>query len=259
MHHTPGRLVRLLALAAASLAGVGLAAGAAAPAAAAPAVAGVTVSTPAAVTAGDTFDVTVTLTGAADVFGYEAVLAFDPALAGYVDGSAKVTAGGYDAVTTGSGTVDVVYTRLGTSPALSGDIAYTLTFTAKAAGSTAFTVRSLSLVDPAAAVTPLANAGTSPAVTIAPVAVPPTPTPTPTGGGDGGSGAGGAGAGSGGADGSGSGTTGAGSSALTSDDLASTGSTGSDVLLWVIVAGVLVALGTLTALVTFRRREGEAR
>jgi hypothetical protein len=250
MHHTPRRRVRLLALAAASLAGVGFAAGAAAPAVAAPAVAGVTVTAPAAVTAGDELDVTVTLTGAADVFGYESVLAFDPALVGYVDGSAVVTAGGYDAVTTGSGTVDLVYTRLGTSPALSGDIAFTLTFTAKAAGSTAFTVRSLSLVDPAAAVTPLANAGASPAVTIAPVAVPPAPTPTPTAsapsGGDGGSGAGG----------SGSGTTGAGSSTPASDDLAATGS---DVLLWVIVAGVLVALGTLTALVTFRRREGEAR
>jgi LPXTG-motif cell wall-anchored protein len=257
MHHTPRRFARLLALAAAALAGAGLAAGAAAPAVAAPAVAGVTVTAPAAVTAGDAFDVTVTLTGAADVFGYEAVLAFDPALVGYVDGSAVVTAGGYDAVSTASGSVDLVYTRLGTSPALSGDIAYTLTFTAKAAGSTAFTVRSLSLVDPASAVTPLTDAGASPAVAIAP-AVTPTPTPTPTSPAPGpGPGPGDSGGGSDGGVAAPAGSSGSsGTAVVASDDLASTGS---DITLYLIVAGVLVALGTLVALVTLRRREGDVR
>ncbi|MDN4613756.1 cohesin domain-containing protein [Leifsonia sp. F6_8S_P_1B] len=253
MHHTPRRLVRLLALTAAALAGAGLAAGAAAPAFAAPAVARVTVSAPATVTAGDEFDVTVTLAGAADVFGYESVLAFDPTVAGYVDGSAVVTAGGYDAVETGTDTVDLVYTRLGTSPSLSGDIAFTLTFSAKAAGSTAFAVRSLSLVDPASAVTPLADAATSPAVSVTPAATPPTPpaptpTPTPT-----------AGAPAPGGSGDGGGTDPAGTGdpvTASQDDLASTGS---DLTLYVIAAGVLVALGTLAALITFRRREGEAR
>jgi LPXTG-motif cell wall-anchored protein len=250
MHHTPRRFARLLALAAAALAGAGLAAGAAAPAVAAPAVAGVTVTAPAAVTAGDAFDVTVTLTGAADVFGYEAVLAFDPALVGYVDGSAVVTAGGYDAVSTASGSVDLVYTRLGTSPALSGDIAYTLTFTAKAAGSTAFTVRSLSLVDPASAVTPLTDAGASPAVAIAPAAVTPPPASPAPGPGDSGGGSDGGVAAPAGSSGS------SGTGVVASDDLASTGS---DITLYLIVAGVLVALGTLVALVTLRRREGDVR
>lgn len=240
MHHTPRRFARLLAAAAAALAGLGLAVGATTPAVAAPAVTAVTVSAPSAVTAGDSFDVTVTLTGATDVFGYEAVLAFDPAIVAYVDGSAVVTAGGYDAVSTASGTVDLVYTRLGTSPALSGTISYTLKFTAKAAGSTAFTLRSLSLVDPASAVTPLSNAAVSPAVAVAPGAVtaPPTGTTPATG------------------SGSGSATS-TRSTASTADDLASTGS---DVLPYVIAGGLLVVLGAAAVLIAVRRRRaGEAR
>jgi hypothetical protein len=245
MHHTPRRLVRLLAAAAAALAGLGLAVGAAAPAVAAPAVTGVTVSAPSAVTAGDSLTVTVTLTGATDVFGYEAVLAFDPAVVEYVDGSAVVPAGGYDAVTASSGTVDVVYTRLGTSPALSGTIAYTLTFTAKAAGSTAFTLRSLSLVDPASAVTPLSNAAVSPAVVVSPASVPGPPTGS------------GPSTGSSSGSGSGSGAATSSSASTSDDDLASTGS---DVAPYVIAGVVLVALGAAVVLIAVRRRRaGEAR
>lgn len=242
MHQNPRRLVRLLAVAAAALAGLGLAVGAATPAVAAPAVASVAVSAPATATAGDTFDVTVTLAGAADVYGYESVLAFDPAVVSYVDGSAVVTAGGFDSVRTGSGSVDVVYTRLGTSPALSGDITYTLTFAATAEGSTAFTVRSLSLVDSTTAVTTSTDAATSPAVAIAPAAVTsPTPTPTPSTGvaGSGGTGTGGS------------------SASTAADDLASTGS---NAVPYVIAALVLLALGAAAVLFTVRRRRaGDAR
>ena len=241
MHQKPRRHVRLLAVAAAALAGVGLAVGAAAPALAAPAVAGVSISAPATATAGDTFDVTVTLAGAADVFGYESVLAFDPSVVSYVDGSAVVPAGGFDSVRTASGTVDLVYTRLGTSPALSGDIAYTLTFTATAAGSTAFTVSSLSLVDPTSAVVTSTNAATSPAVTIAPAAV---SSPTPT-------------ASSGGSGGTGTGTSGTGGSSAVDGDLASTGS---NVAPYVIGALALLAVGAAAVLFTVRRRRaGDAR
>lgn len=245
MHQKPRRHVRLLAAAAAALTGLGLAAGAAAPALAAPTVAAVSVSAPTTATAGDTFDVTVTLTGAADVFGYEAELAFDPSLVSYVDGSAVVTAGGFDAVRTASGTVGLVYTRLGTSPALSGDIAYTLTFNATAAGSTAFTVSSLSLVDPASAVVASTNAATSPAITIAPAAVgSPTPTPSPT------SSAGGSGD-------AGTGTSGTGGSSAIDGDLASTGST---VAPYVIGALALLIAGAAAVLFTVRRRRaGDAR
>ncbi|MBB2968971.1 cohesin domain-containing protein [Leifsonia aquatica] len=240
MHQNPRRLVRLLAVATAALAGLGLAVGAAAPAVAAPAVSSVSVSAPATATAGDTFDVTVTLTGATDVYGYESVLAFDPAVVSYVDGSAVVTAGGFDSVRTGAGSVDVVYTRLGTSPALSGDISYTLTFAATAEGSTAFTVRSLSLVDSASAVTASTDAATSPAVAIAPAAVT-SPTPTPSTGvaGSGGTGTGGS------------------STSTAADDLASTGS---NALPYVIAALVLLALGAAAVLFTVRRRRaGDAR
>ncbi|MFJ3491204.1 cohesin domain-containing protein [Leifsonia aquatica] len=244
MHQNPRRLVRLVAVATAALAGLGLAVGAAAPAVAAPTVASVTVSAPATATAGDTFDVTVTLAGATDVYGYESVLAFDPAVVSYVDGSAVVTAGGFDSVRTGSGSVDVVYTRLGTSPALSGDITYTLTFAATAQGSTAFTVRSLSLVDSASAVTASTDAATSPAVAIAPAAVTsPTPTPTPTP--------------STGVAGSGGTGTGGSSTSTAADDLASTGS---NAVPYVIAALVLLALGAAAVLFTVRRRRaGDAR
>jgi hypothetical protein len=241
MHQNRRRLARLLAAALAAVAGLGLVVGAAAPAGAAPAVAGVTVSAPASATAGDTFDVIVTLSGAIDVYGYEAVLGFDPAVVAYVDGSAATIAGGFDSVRTGGGTVDLVSTRLGTSPALSGDITYTLTFRATAAGSTAFTVRSLSLVDSASAVTASTDAAASQAIEIAPAAVTsPTPTPTSASG----SGTGGAGTG-------GTRTT------ATADDLASTGST---VVPYVIAALALLAVGAVVVLFAARRRKaGDAR
>lgn len=242
MHQNPRRLVRLLAVATAALAGIGLAVGSAAPALAAPAVTGVTVSAPTAATAGDTVTVTVTLTGAADVYGFEAVLAFDPAVVSYVDGSAVAPAGGFDSVRAGSGTVDLVHTRLGTSPALSGDIAYSLTFTATVAGSTAFAVRSVALVDASSAVTPLTNPATSPALVVAPAAVA-SPTPTPTTGGAG--------------SGSGSGGSGSGAAATTAADLASTGSNAAPYLL---VAVVLLAAGAAAVLLAVRRRRaGDAR
>lgn len=244
MHQNPRRPVRLLALAAAALAGLGLAVGAAAPAVAAPAVASVSVSAPATASAGDTFAVTVTLTGATDVYGYESVLAFDPAVVAYVDGSAVVPAGGFDSVRTGTGTVDLVYTRLGTSPALSGDIVYTLTFRATAAGSTAFAVRSLSLVDPASVVTASTNAATSPAVVVAPAAVTtPTPAPTPSTG----------------TSGSGGSATGGDSASTAVGDLASTGSTATPVP-YLIAGAVLLAVGAAAVLLAVRRRRaGDAR
>lgn len=243
MHQKPRRLARLLAVAGAIAAGLGLAVGAVAPAVAAPAVTGATVTAPTSVTAGTTFDVTVTLRGAADVYGFETVVSFDPAVASYVDGSAAAPAGGFDSVRTGTGTVALAYTRLGTSPALSGDIAYTLTFSAVATGSTAFSLSSLSLVDSASAVVASTNVAASPVVTVAPAAVAsPTPTPTPT-----------------------SGTASTGSvtgdpgstAALSADDLASTGS---DVLPFAIAAVALLVVGTTVVLLTVRRRRvGDAR
>lgn len=244
MHQNPRRRVRLLAVAAAALAGVGLAVAAAAPAVAAPAVAGVTVTAPTTATAGDTVTVTVTLAGAADVYGFEAVLAFDPAVVSYVDGSAVTPAGGFDSVRAGSGTVDLVYTRLGTSPALSGDIAYSATFTATAAGSTAFAVRSLELVDASSAATPLTNPASSAALVVAPAAVS-SPTPTPTA--------------SAGAGGSGSTSSGdpSGAAVTAAGDLASTGSHAAP---FVVVAVVLLAAGAAAVLLAVRRRRaGDAR
>lgn len=242
MHQKPRRLVRLLAVAGAIAAGLGLAVSAAVPAIAAPAKSSVTVSAPASVTEGDTFDVTVTLRGTADVYGFDAVVAFDPAVAAYVDGSAVAPAGGFDSVHTGPGTVELASTRLGTSPALSGDIAFTLRFSAVAAGSTVFSLSTLSLVDAASTVTASTNDASSPAMTVEPAAVPtPTPTPTPSAA---------PAAGTDPADPVGS------AAATSADDLASTGS---DVMPFAFAALVLVIVGAAAVLVVMRRRMGDAR
>ncbi|MCI0157644.1 cohesin domain-containing protein [Leifsonia shinshuensis] len=235
--------MRLLAVAGATAAGLGLALSAAVPAIAAPAKSSATVSAPASVTEGDTFDVTVTLHGAVDVYGFEAVVAFDPAVAAYVDGSAVAPAGGFDSVHTGTGTVDLASTRLGTSPALSGDVAFTLRFSAVAAGSTAFSLSALSLVDAASTVTASTNDASSPAVTVEPAVVT-TPTPTPTASTD-------PAGGTDPADGAGS------TAATSADDLASTGS---DVLPFALAALALLVVGAAAVLVVVRRRRtGDAR
>lgn len=244
MHQNPRRSLRLVAAAAASLVGLGLTFGAAAPAVAAPTISGATISVPSTVTAGATFDVTVALTAATDVYGYEAVLAFDPAVVAYIDGSAVVTAGGFHSVRTASGSVELVYTRLGTSPALSGDVTFSLSFTATAAGSTAFTLGSLSLVDPASAVTASTNAATN-SVTVVPAAV---VTPTPGPGSDPG--------GSGGSGGSGAGT----DTAAASPGAAGLASTGSAIAPYLLGALALIVVGAAAVLFTIRRRRtGEAR
>jgi len=191
MTHTPTRrrvrrratLAGGLALAAGLLSAV--ATGTAAQAA--PAVADVTVDAPASVDVGDAVEVTVAVTGAADLFAYDLAVAYDADLVEYVDDSAATPDGGFsDAADDGAGAVAVAYTRLGTSPGLEGDVTLaTLTFTAVAAGEAPFDVPAVTLVGTDEETLTLEDAGSA-TTTITAVEVPteePTETTPPTDGG----------------------------------------------------------------------------
>lgn len=153
-----------------------------APAAADPTVAAVSLSASPSAEIGDTVLVDVDLTGTTDVYTYEVTLTFDPAVLDYVADSTTGPGGGYTTAAEGTGSVTLVHTRLGTSPALGGDLAASVSFTAVGSGSAAVRATSVTLVDAAGTdllITPPATATT--ATEVAAVVVPtPTPTPTPS-------------------------------------------------------------------------------
>jgi hypothetical protein len=173
----------------AALAAGGLALGmsvlAVSPAVAAPTTTVTMTATP-EVQAGEVVDVSVALAGTVDAYSYAITIAFDPALLDYVDASAtEGPAGGFDSVEEGTGSVTILHSRLGTSPALAGDLAASLQFTSVASGTATLTT-SVSLVDTEGVTTVLADAATAP-VTITAVPVettPPTETTAPTSGGE---------------------------------------------------------------------------
>ncbi|WGL52357.1 amidase family protein [Nocardioides sp. BP30] len=86
---------------------------------------------------GQTFSVTVD-ESAKDLYAYDLSLGFDPKAAALVSTSTTGGTTGSDVITAGSGTVHVVHTKLGSSPAAEGDTKLvTLTFKALAVGATA--------------------------------------------------------------------------------------------------------------------------
>ena len=182
MKHTASRLRAVLAAGGIAL---GLSMVAASPALAAPTTTVTMTATP-EVEAGKAVDVSVALAGTVDAYSYAITVTFDPALLDYVDGSASEgPAGGFDSVEEAAGSVTILHSRLGTSPALAGDLAASLQFTSLAAGDATLTA-SVTLVDTVGATTVLADAATAP-VTITAVPVettPPTTTTPPTSGGD---------------------------------------------------------------------------
>jgi hypothetical protein len=153
---------------------LGLALSVASPASAAPSAASVTVAATPGVTVGQTVDVAVSVLGSVDAFSYAVTVDFDPALLAYVDGSASAgPSGGFDSVSSTAGSVTVVHTRLGTSPALAGDLPVTLRLTALGAGDTGLAA-SVTLVDPLGATTDLPDAATARvAIAALPMAQPP--------------------------------------------------------------------------------------
>lgn len=162
----------------AAVVALGLTLATAGTAAAAPTVGEVALGATPSVTVGGAVDVRLDLRGVADVYAYEATLAFDPALLAF-DAVTATPGGGFDDVTAGPGTVTVRHTRLGTSPALAGDVpTTTLRLRALAAGTAPVTARTVTLVGSDGVAASRTDAAVATVVVVA--APVPTPTPDPT-------------------------------------------------------------------------------
>jgi hypothetical protein len=149
------------------------------PALAAPTAASVSLTATPSVSVGDTVALDLGLLGTTDIYAYDVTLTFDPAVLAYVDGSATGPTGGFDSVEKSDGSVTLVHSRLGTSPALSGDLAATASFTAVGSGSASIDATAVSLVDETGETTALTDAATA-SVDVAAIPTPdPTSSPTP--------------------------------------------------------------------------------
>ena len=73
-------------------------------------------------TEGDTLEVTVTSTGTTDLYAYDLIFAYDPAVLEFDEESAVGPDGGFTTGALGDGLIAVTHTRLGTSPGLSGTV-----------------------------------------------------------------------------------------------------------------------------------------
>jgi len=157
------------------------------PAGAAQAAPTTTITTTPAVEIGQPVDVTLNVADVSDVYSYAITFSFDPALFDYdADSATDGPAGGYNTVVEGPGTVTLVYSRLGTSPALAVapaapiSLPAALSFTTVGVGSGSITA-SISIVGTGGvAAAPIADVVTAPVAVAALPVVTPTPTPTPT-------------------------------------------------------------------------------
>jgi hypothetical protein len=181
MLHLTSRRSRMLTAVAAGGLALGLSVSAAAPASAAPSATSVTLLATPTVTVGGPIQASATIVGAVDVYSYAVTFAFDPAVVAYTADSASTgPAGGFDSVSQTTGAVTVLHSRLGSSPALSGDLPVSVDFTSIASGTTAITV-SVSLVDASGATTELPAAATAQvAIAALPVVTVPSPSPSPS-------------------------------------------------------------------------------
>jgi hypothetical protein len=180
--HTPvQRRPRLRSALAAGGLALGLTLLSAGSASAAPVVENVTLAATPAVEIGETVDVSTVLVATTDVYSYSVTFAFDPALLAYEAGSATTgPAGGFDTVTLGAGTVTVLHSRLGTSPALAGDLPVALAFDTIGSGDATIT-ESVTLVDTVGGTTVVDDAATAEvAIAALPVVVPPVTPPVVT-------------------------------------------------------------------------------
>ncbi|WP_158685460.1 cohesin domain-containing protein [Microbacterium halophytorum] len=118
----PSQRRRRAAAVAVGIAAAGAALLGSGPALAAPAQVGaVELSAPATGEVGEVVDVAIEATGAADVYAAEFALAFDDEVLKYIPDSAVFLDGGYGAANEESGAAQLAYTRLGSSPGVSGD------------------------------------------------------------------------------------------------------------------------------------------
>ncbi|TCL77980.1 MULTISPECIES: hypothetical protein [unclassified Curtobacterium] len=161
---------------------IGLAALTASPAQAAPTATTATIDAPATATVGTAFDVDLTIPATTDVYAYEITLDADADSVSYVEDSVTGPDGGFDSVEQDGDALTIVHTRLGTSPALDGDLAASIGLTPTAPGSVDLAVTSITLVGSDGTSTTLTDpASTSISIAAAATATPtPTPTATPT-------------------------------------------------------------------------------
>ena len=186
MHHLDLRPTRQrAALVASALAlAFGLTAVTASAASAAPAPS-ITITSPATVEVGQSVAVTSEVLDTADVYSYAITYTFDPAIFQYTaDSASGGPTGGFDSVVLGAGTVTLVHTRLGTSPALAGSLPATLSFATIGSGTGAITASvELGGADGVAQAAVASTASAPVVVTAVPAPVPSTPasaTPGPS-------------------------------------------------------------------------------
>lgn len=86
---------------------------------------------------GGTVEVTVTASDVVDLYAYDLVLEVDPKVLALVPKSATSSASGATYGEASGGTVRVLHTKLGSSPAASGEVVTTVTFRAVGAGQAA--------------------------------------------------------------------------------------------------------------------------
>lgn len=102
------------------------------------------------VVVGDTVTVTVTAEDVSDLYAYDLSLSFDPDVLAYVEGSADTDLTGSTYGLAEDGTLEVVHTKLGTSPAATGAVTLAaVTFTAVGSGPSAVSASSLETVSTA--------------------------------------------------------------------------------------------------------------
>jgi hypothetical protein len=109
---------------------------------------------------GDTVDVTVATSDATNLYAFDLALGFDPRSFVYVKHSAVPGTSGTTVDDNGRGAVRLVHTRLGTSPAASGDLA-TVTLRAVGRGKTSVDARSLVSVATSLETTTTADLGSA--------------------------------------------------------------------------------------------------
>jgi LPXTG-motif cell wall-anchored protein len=214
------------------------------PAVAAPPAASLTVAVTPTVTEGQPITVTVAAADVTDLYAYDVTLEFDPALVSVDAGTAGGPDGGFTSATTGTGTVTLSHTRLGTSPGLAGAgpiTLGTLTFTALDGGTAEIVLAAARLVSSTTEVTALAAVASATTVITALPDAGPEPEP-----GSGGSGSPVA---------SPSPSAGVASGSAASDDAGDLANTGADAAPWMIGGAVGVALVAAGAVVVLRRRQ----
>ena len=155
----------------------GLAVLTAAPAQAAPTATTATIDAPATVTVGTAFDVDLTIPDTADVYAYEITLEADSVQ--YRDDSVTGPDGGFDTVEQDGDALTIVHTRLGTSPALDGDLTTSISLTPTAVGSVDLDVTGITLVGSDGTSTTLDDPASTTVVVAAAATTAPTATPTP--------------------------------------------------------------------------------